>query len=63
MFSKLAFAQRVLRAMAEKNAGWKVPLLIGAGLAAGYHGVKKGLRKGREYYAEMQPGVAETRAE
>jgi len=63
MFQKLAYAHRVLRALAEKNAGVRTPLLIGAGLAATYHGLKKGIRKGREYYAETLPGVAETRVE
>ena len=61
MFKKLAYAHRVLRALAEKNAGIKVPLLIGAGLATGYHGIEQGIRKGKKYYAEMLPGVAETR--
>jgi hypothetical protein len=61
MFRKLAYAQRVLRMLAEKNAGIKTPLLIGAGLAAGYHVLKKGLQKGRELRAMSLPGVAETR--
>ena len=64
MFRKLAYAQRVLRELA-KNAGIAIPLALagGVGLAASYHGAKKGLAKGREYRAEMLPGVAETRVE
>ena len=67
MFKKLAYSQRVLRALAvsdgEKQAGLVVPLVLGAGLMAGAHGVKKGIKKSREYEAGFAPGVAETRVE
>ena len=65
MFSKLAYAQRVLRSLAaEKQAGaMTIPLIAGgAALAAGAHTVGKGLGKGKQYKAGFQPGVFESEA-
>jgi hypothetical protein len=62
MFKKLAFSQAVLRAMA-KEAGIPLPMVAGAGLAAGAHVVSNGLKKGKEYKAGFAPGVAENRVE
>lgn len=66
MFKKLAYSQRVLRALAggtEKQAGIMLPLAIGAGVIGGAALLKKGLNKGKEFKAGFQPGVAETRFE
>lgn len=51
-YEKIAAAQLLLR----KMAGYKVPLLVGAGLLAGAHTLRSGLSKGREYKAGFQPG-------
>lgn len=60
MFKKLAYSQKVLRALStEKRAGLTAPLVIGAALAGGAHTVHKGLQKGKEYKAGFAPGVAE----
>ena len=57
MFHKLAQAQALLRTLHEKSAGAKVPLLAGAGIAAGVHGIHKTLEKSKEYKAGFYPGV------
>ncbi len=51
-YEKIAAAQLLLR----KLAGYKVPLLVGAGLLAGAHTLHSGLQKGKEYKAGFQPG-------
>ena len=51
-FAKHAAAQQLLR----KMAGYKLPLLAGAGLVAGAATIASGLKKGREYKAGFTPG-------
>lgn len=66
MFSKLAYSQKVLRALVEseeKNAGVQGALVTGALLTAGAQTARKGIQKAKEYKAGFQPGVAETRVE
>lgn len=60
MYRKLAFAQRVLRALAVKQAGVGVPLAIGAGLAMGAHTLNHGLKKSRDFKTGFQPGGVES---
>ncbi len=59
LFQKLAFSQRVLRALHEKQAGIVTPLAAGAAIAGGAHVIKKGLERGRGFKAGFAPGVAE----
>ena len=62
MFSKLAYSQKVLRALAqEKKAGVMLPIAAGAAAIGTAHAVKKSLHKGREYKAGFTPGIAESR--
>lgn len=67
MFGKLAYTGQVLRALAgEKVAELKIPkkrIMLGLGLAAGAHGLSKGIDKAKHYQAEFAPGVAENRIE
>ena len=61
MLRKIAYANRILRALAEKQAGIMTPVLLGAGMAAGAHALGKGMKKAKQYQAGFAPGVAETR--
>lgn len=56
MFSKVAFAQAVLRRMYEKTSA-VVPIALGAGIAAGTHITRKGLKKAKDYQAGFIPGI------
>lgn len=53
---KIALAKKILRALAEKRAGIKLPLLAGAAAVGGAHVLSKGVQKAREYHAGFQPG-------
>ncbi len=70
MLSKLAFSQKVLRALAgEKTAALRPPLryaapvLVGGALVGSGVAIHRGLKKGREYQAGFQPGHAEQKVE
>jgi hypothetical protein len=64
MLSKLAYSQKVLRALAsEKRAGLVLPIVAGTGIVAGVHGAKKTVGHTRRYHSGFQPGIAETRVE
>ena len=55
-FRKIASAQQLLRSLAEKSAGVMLPLAVGATAVGGYHTIRKGLQKGREYKQGFEPG-------
>lgn len=64
MLAKLAYAQRVLRALAaEKQAGVMGTVAAGGLLVGGAAAMSKGRKKAREYHAGFTPGLADSRVE
>jgi len=55
MFGKLAFGQRLLRGLHEKQAGLKLLLAAGATAAGAAHVAREGTQKAREYHLGFNP--------